>query len=158
MTIRLALSLCGLMLAASLALKLTSDMDRAMAAASVRPGEAAALLERHGFQVSEGNPDSDLIWVSGIARGCRVLIASVSPRGWHRSVVTQVAAGNQLFYAFGGKLYPEQPIVWTRAHYYWSKLCHYLRLSVPRRPVLAVVASPICETVPLDDLAKLSGR
>jgi hypothetical protein len=158
-SVRLALSSgFGLVLATSLFLKLPGYMDRAGAAVSARPSGAVALLERHGFQVSEDPPGSDPIWVSGRAGACQVRVAAVAPEGWHRSLVAQMAAGNQLVYMFGGELYSEQPIVRTWAHHYWSRLAGSLGLSASTRPVVAVVATPACENLPLQELAKLSER
>lgn len=157
MTYRLGLSaVFGLILVMSLFLKLPGYMDRATAPDNLPLINIAAFLERRGFHVSEDRSDSEPIWLSGAVGACRVLIARVSPEGWHRSLVTRVAAGSQLFYTFGGEVYPGHPIMWTRAYHYWGKLNGYLGLNVSVPPVLAVVASPACETTPLRELARLS--
>jgi hypothetical protein len=142
-----------LVLLVSLLLKLPGYMDRAAAPANLPPIGVLAFLERHGFQVSEDSSTGELTWLSGTMGACRVLIARVAPDGWHRSLVMQIAAGNQLFYTFGGEVYSEQPVMWTRTYHYWGKLNGYVGLSVPIRPTLAVVASPNCETEPLHKLA-----
>ncbi|MBF9233912.1 hypothetical protein [Microvirga alba] len=147
-----------IVLAVSLALKLPGNTDIAVAKESAVPREIAALLEHQGFQVSQDNPDNDLTWVAGNADACYVLVAPVAPQGWHQALVAQVAAGNLLFYFFEGQTYAEQPTMRTRGHYYWRKLNRYLGLSAPDRPVLAAVATPTCENLPLRELAMLTEK
>ncbi|NIX75683.1 hypothetical protein [Microvirga terricola] len=151
--------LFGLALIASLALKLPGNVDIAVAEPNVVPRDVASLLEQRGFQVRQNTSDYDLLWVEGnIGEECRVLIAPIAPQGWHQALVTGMAEGNQLFYFFEGQMYSEQPILRTRAHYYWRKLNRYLGLSAPDRPVLAAIATPNCESLPLNDLAMLTDR
>jgi hypothetical protein len=131
--------------------------------ASVIPRDIATVLERHDFQVKVSQeqimqeaPDEPA-WVYGAAGACQVRIAEVAPQGWHRFLVSGLAAGNQLFYTFDGETYSEQPIIRTRTYAYWRKLNRYLGLSTPNRPVLALIAAPACQNMPLRELALLSG-
>jgi hypothetical protein len=164
MTFRPALSIVlGLFLVVSLSLKLPGLITAAVGEASVIPRDIATVLERHEFQVKVSQeqvvqeaPD-ELAWVYGAAGACQVRIAEVALQGWHRSLVSQLATGNQLFYMFGGETYSEQPIMRTRTYAYWRKLNRYLGLSTPNRPVLALIAMPACQNVPLRELAVLSG-
>ncbi|MEZ0171227.1 hypothetical protein [Microvirga sp. TS319] len=126
--------------------------------------DIATVLKRHDFeaevsqeQVRQEASRSELAWVYGAAGACQVRIAEVSPEGWHRSLVSQLAAGNQLFYTFGGETYSEQPIMRTRTYAYWRKLRRYFGLSTPHRPVLALIAAAGCQNVPLRELAGLAG-
>jgi hypothetical protein len=151
-------------LVVSLSLKLPGLITVAVGEASVIPRDIATVLERHAFQVkvsqeqvTQEAPGIELAWVSGAAGACQVRIAEVAPQGWHRSLFSQLAAGNQLFYTFGGETYSEQPIIRTRTYAYWRKLNRYLGLSTPNRPVLALIAAPACQNVPLRELALLSG-
>jgi hypothetical protein len=150
--------LFGLALIASLALKLPGSVDIAVAEPSAVPSEIESLLARRGFQVRRDHSDYDLLWVKGNIGECHVLIAPIAPQGWHQALVTGMAEGNQLFYFFEGQMYAEQPILRTRAHYYWRKLNRYLSLNVPDRPVLAAIATPTCASLPLSDLAVLTDR
>ncbi|MGO4706474.1 hypothetical protein AB4072_11960 [Microvirga sp. 2MCAF38] len=157
MTFRLGLSaVFGLALAASVALKVPGVADIAAVTESTIPDKIATVLRQDGFQVRQDVPDYDLSWVSGVSGSCNVLVAPVAPQGWHRSLITQVAKGNPILYIVNGQTYAEQPILRTRAQYYWSKLNRYLGLSAPGRPVIAVIAPTACERLPLDGLAALS--
>jgi len=158
---RPALSIaCGFTLALSLFFKLPGLMGLAAATPGAIPQEIAALLERRGFQVRQDTDSSDrnLIWISGRAGACDVLIATVALQGWHRSLMAQRAVDHRLFYTFNGNIYAEQPIVRTRAHHYWVKLNRYLGLEAQTHPLLAVIAAPTCTSVPLEELAALSGH
>ncbi len=135
-----------------------------MREASVIPRDIATVLERHDFQVKVSQEqvrqeaeESELAWVYGAEGLCQVRIAEVSPQGWHRFLVSQLAAGHQLFYTFGGEMYSEQPVIRTRTYAYWRKLNRYFGLSTPNRPVLALIAASACQNVPLRELAILSG-
>jgi hypothetical protein len=150
-------------LVVSLSLKLPGLITVAVGEASVIPRDIATVLERHAFQVeisqeqvTQEAPD-EVASVYGAAGACQVRIAEVSPHGWHRSLVSQLAVGNQLFYTFGGETYSEQPIMRTRTYAYWRRLNRYLGLSTPNRPVLTIIATPACQNLPLRELAGLSG-
>ncbi|WP_112662157.1 hypothetical protein [Microvirga flavescens] len=159
MIYRLVLSaILGIALVVSLSLKFPGIADIAVATAGTTPRDIATLLERHDFEVRQDAPDTDLRWVSGRAGTCSVLIAPVAPQGWHRSLIAKLAGDKRVFYVFEGQIYAEQPILRTRAHYYWSKFNRYLGLSPVTRPVIAVIATPGCENVPVDELAALSAR
>ena len=157
MTLRPALSgLAVLVLAVSLSLKLLITAEDVLTSkSSLNPSETAAVLERDGYEVTGSNTDNDLISVRAVAGRCSIMVAEAAPLGWHRSIIAQLAAGHQLFYIFGGRIYPEQPLVLTSLHHYWNRLRRYVGLTGVNRPVLAVVASPACENVPLQQLAEL---
>jgi len=148
----------------SLSLKLPGIINAAVGETSVIPRDIAMVLERHDFQVKVSQeqvrqeaPDEELAWVYGTAGACQVQIAEVAPQGWHRALVSRLAADNHLFYTFGGETYSEQPVMWTRTYAFWRKLNRYLGLSTPNRPVLALIAAPACQDVPVRELAMLSG-
>jgi hypothetical protein len=131
--------------------------------ASVIPRDIAMVLQRHDFQVEvdqeqvQRQEAIELAWVYGAAGACQVGIVEVSPQGWHRSLISRLAAGKRLFYMFGGETYFEQPVMRTQTYAYWRKLNRYLGLRTPNRPVLALIAGPACQNVPLRELAVLSG-
>ena len=125
--------------------------------------EIAAFLERHGFQVSEGSEKSYLSVMAAMQGDCRLLVAVVSPEGWHRDLIGQLASPNdQLFFVFRGTTYPDQPRWLTQADHYWS---YYILDRLHRfngrmrsvRPVLGVSASPGCDIkhIPWSEVAEL---
>ncbi|MXQ13749.1 hypothetical protein [Microvirga makkahensis] len=150
----------GLVLAVSLAFKLPGLMllTSPMAPAPGFSGEAARLLEQHGFEVQQVSPGENLAGISGTAGACSVRINDVMPQGWQQSLVAGIAGDHHLVYLFNGKKYSEQPLLHTRADYYWSKLNRYAGRNVPTRPVMAVIFTPACDDLPLRELADLSGR
>ena len=156
MTYRPAFSLIfAIALVASLALKLPGIATQSTTSDVGVPTEVARVLEQRNFQVSRLAPDDDLAAISGISGTCRVTIASVSPQGWHRSLIAQMAAGGQLSYLFDGGIYAEQPVFKTKLSYYWTRLNRYFGRTVRPHPVLAVIAGPACVSVPLQPLAAL---
>jgi hypothetical protein len=152
----------GLVLAASLFLKFSSlahpTPSPTVEAAPVFPGRIANLLEQQSFLVSHEFPEDDLPWVVGTARDCQVRVTEVAPQGWQQGLLTALARDQQLTYLFDGKRYLEQPIMRTRADYYWTRLNRYLGRKAPLHPVLAVISTSACENLPLRELVDLSGR
>jgi hypothetical protein len=69
-----------------------------------------------------------------------------------------MAINGNLKYAFAGRLYSEQPVARTRTYYYWRRLRRYIGLEPADRPVLAIVSTPACGHLPLQDLAALTER
>jgi exosortase/archaeosortase family protein len=161
LTIRPSLSIgVGMVLAVTVFLKVPGLTALAFTApeATVFPGEVTDLLQQRGFAVRQIIPVDDLAWVYGTAEGCQVQVTEVAPQGWQRSLLTRVAGERRLVFLFGGEAYSEQPVLKTRADYYWGKLNRYLGRRVPRLPVLAVISISGCEQLPLRELADLSGR
>jgi hypothetical protein len=152
----------GLALAASLFFKVsglahptpTASVDTA----PVFPTEVTTLLEQQGFHVSLLTPKDDLPWVVGTAGDCQVRVTEVAPQGWQQGLLTALAQDQNLVYLFGGASYPEQPMMRTRADFYWTRLNRYLGRNTPLHPVLAVISTSACENRPLHELADLSGR
>ncbi|MBD2750183.1 hypothetical protein IC232_26305 [Microvirga sp. BT688] len=150
----------GLVLAVTLSLKLPGLMllTSPMAPAPGFSGEAARLLEQHGLEVDQVSPGENLAGISGATGACRVRINDVMPQGWQQSLVAGIAGDHHLVYLFNGRNYSEQPLLRTRADYYWSRLNRYLGRNVPTRPVIVVIFTPACNGLPLRELTELSGR
>jgi hypothetical protein len=152
----------GLALAASLFLKVSGlshpTPTAALDTALVFPGEVTTLLEQQGFHVSLLTPKDDLPWVVGTAGDCQVRVTEVAPQGWQQGLLTALARNQHLVFLFDGAGYPEQPMMRTRADFYWTRLNRYLGREAPSRPVLAVLSSSACENLPLRELADLSGK
>ncbi|MBM1175470.1 hypothetical protein [Microvirga arabica] len=146
----------GLVLVISLSLKVVTLTRVVGPKPTVAWSELALLLEQQGFQTSyRPATHNDLTWVSGAAGACRVQVTEVDPQGWNQSLVAQVAKDNQLFYLFSGEIFSEQPTVRTRLIYYWNKLNRYVGINLRHYPVLAFVATPACQDLPLRELASL---
>ncbi|ANY78235.1 hypothetical protein BB934_08310 [Microvirga ossetica] len=150
----------SLLLAATVFLKLPglTLLTPAAPEVPVFPGGVTELLEQRGFEVRRITPAEDLAWVYGTAEGCQVRVTEVAPQGWQRSLLAQLAGEQRLVFLFGGETYSEQPVLKTRADFYWGKLNRYFGRSVPGRPVLAAIVTSACENPPLHELADLSSR
>jgi hypothetical protein len=139
-------ALLVLLLAVSLSLKVPGSLSReAMSSRDVTDG-LAAILKGNGFEVGLGASDEDLFLVSATKGECRLLVALLSPHGWHRHVIRQLAQdGSQLVFHYDGMSYDEQPMLLTRFHDYRDRLLRFAGGSPPARPVLGIVGSPGCE-------------
>ena len=142
---RLTLSVAlGLLLAASLVLKVYGHGGSGRAA--VDPGEEdiVALLHKNGFETEREPPDRDPVWVHGVRNDCRIDIADISPQGWHRSVVEWHATGKTLEYSVMGTLHDRQPIVRPMIVHYLGRLQRYLGIDAPGVKARAIVVEPGC--------------
>jgi hypothetical protein len=137
-------ALLALLLILSLSLKVPGSMSLQTDSRNVAD-RVAAFLKRHGFQAAENASDEDLFSLSAVAGECRLLVALLSPQGWHRDVIRKLAPpGDQLLFVFDGMTYPTQPVLLTRVHDYWSRFLRYAGGRPPLRPVLGIVGSPGC--------------
>jgi hypothetical protein len=109
------------------------------------------LLEDEGF-VSDrylGDHDPPLLPVH--KPGCSMLIASVSPLGWHRDVLSRIVRPHErLFFVYRGEVFGEQPVWRTSARYHWDRVLSYAGLAGPDEPVLGVIAGRSCGYGPVD--------
>jgi hypothetical protein len=157
-------ALLALLLILSLSLKvpgsisLQTDTDAARNVAD----RVADFLKRHEFQAVEKNTsDEDLFLLSAVAGECHMLVALLSPLGWHRDVIRKlVSPGDQLLFVFDGMIYPTQPVLRTRFDDYWRRFLRYAGGSPPLRPVLGIVGSPGCALAEMrwSELASLSEK
>ena len=128
---------------------------------SVRPGDPAELaqreraaqlrtaefLTRQHFLVTvadsmpEGQPS-----IRASAGACRLLIAKSPATGWDRDVLRRHAADNdRIFVVFRGRVYDEQPTFLTVPDYLWARFRRELGLGGAASPVLAIIATAICD-------------
>jgi len=125
-------------------------IQRAIGRFFVRHYFTVALAE----QIANGEPS-----VRAAAGLCRILVTRSNPVGWDRELIRRYAtAGDQVFVAFRGKVYSEQPTWRTAFDALWTRLKRELGLRSPVSPVLAVVASDICDAtkLPWEELATVS--
>jgi hypothetical protein len=86
---------------------------------------------------------------------CRMLVMETSPDGWQRDLIRDRAqATDRVFFIFRGKVYPDQPTWLTAAAGLWSRQLQRLGLRQYVTPVVAVIASDLCnaEGLPWDEL------
>ncbi|BCH30089.1 hypothetical protein MesoLjLc_20190 [Mesorhizobium sp. L-8-10] len=156
---RLALSVAlGLLLAASLAIKVYGRAALAGSADDVGDQDIVALLQKHGFQTWRAATDTDPVWVHGTRNGCQIDIAGVSPQGWHRAIVDWHAAGKRLQYSAMGELRDQQPMLKPMMVHYLARLQRYAGIGAPEVKIRAIVITPGCpaDVVPPAELAALS--
>lgn len=90
---------------------------------------------------------------------CHLQIASLRPDGSDRDLFRHLITGtDRLFVVFRGRVYTQQPILWTVLNDIWSKHLHELGLIKHVTPVIAVVANSSCdlEQLPWDELRDVS--
>jgi hypothetical protein len=118
--------------------------------------KAAGFLRRHQFNVIGSEELTGEMPVVHAATGtCRLLIAIVSPRGWHRDMLNNLAKpSDRTFFVFAGRAYSEQPKFWTILDFLWAKFLSQLGLKVYATPVFAVIATTTCnaERLPWNEL------
>lgn len=156
---RLTLSVAlGLLLAASLAIKVYGRAAPSGGQDSVGDQDIVALLQKHGFETQSAAADADPPWVHGVRDGCQIDIAGVSPQGWHRAIVAWYAAGKQLRYSALGELHDKQPILMPMVMHYLARLQRYVGIGAPDVKIRAVVITPGCpaDVVSSEELAGLS--
>jgi hypothetical protein len=128
---------------------------------SVRPGDPAELaqndkaaqlriaefLTRQHFSVAvadsvpEGQPS-----IRASAGACRLLVAKSPATGWDRDVLRRHATGDdRMFVVFRGKIYDQQPTFLTVSDYLWARFRRELGLGGAASPVLAIIATAICD-------------
>ena len=102
-------------------------------------------------QVEEGQP-----MVRASAGACHLLVAKSPAMGWDRDLVRRFeTADNLVFSVFRGRIYAEQPTWRTVPDYLWARFRRELGIEASAEPILAVVATKICdaEKLPWSELA-----
>lgn len=156
---RLTLNLAfGVLLAVSIMFKVSGGVAGSVDAMYPDDRAITALLVKEGFRTHNAAPNTDPLWIFGVRGNCRVQIASVSPQGWHRSVVEWQAAGQTLLYSSSGALHHRQPILGPLMVHYLNRLKRYMGFDAPAVPVRAIIIAPECpaDAISPDELAALS--
>ena len=137
----------------TLAWKLTAAPDPS----SELTEKLAEFLVDHQFGVvvlDERNNTMPLV-IRATTGTCRMLVMEISPDGWQRDLIRDRAqATDRVFFIFRGKVYPDQPTWLTAAAGLWSRQLQRLGLRQYVTPVVAVIASELCnvEGLPWDEL------
>lgn len=107
---------------------------------------AGSFLESHGFKLDKSPADRDFFLLSGATGDCQVLVAAVSPQGWHTDIVRKlVPSRSNLLFIYRGQAYSEQPVLITAFNDYIFRFFRMLGAHPRMSPILAVVASPECK-------------
>jgi hypothetical protein len=143
----LGVLILALALAGGAALKIASKVYIDSVEVDLR-NPIALFLQRHGYSVARVAMDKDpsKVVVAG-SRGlsCQLQVIEAQARGYNQTSIRQMAGPTDDFFViFQGAVYDAQPILQTRAYYYWDRLRREMGIAVPPRPVLAVIASAPC--------------
>lgn len=105
----------------------------------------STFLARNGFETERRASDEGLFLLSATASECRLLVAVLSPEGWHRDVIRKLTpSDSQLIFVYNGMIYADQPVMLTRLNVYWARLVRAVGGHPPSYPVLGIVGSPKC--------------
>ena len=130
-----------------------SELARDEKAAQLRVAE---FLIRQRFLVNiaprmeEGQPS-----IHASAGACRLLIVKSPAIGWDRDLISRMATeGDRVFAVFRGRVYPRQPTWLTVTDYLLARFWRELGFEAHGAPILAVVATSICdaERLPWNEL------
>ena len=123
-------------------------------------GRLVEFFERHHFDVVVSDKIVNYMpIIEANAASCQLRIARLTPDGSNRILIQSLAAGtDRLFVVFRGRVYTQQPILWTVVNYFWSRFLRELGLIRHITPVIAVAANSSCnaERLPWDELRGVS--
>jgi len=137
--------LLGFLLLASLAIKVPGSLSENEPAGDDIPGRVTEFLRSHGFVSEPHVADVDMFSMSARAGECRLLVAILSPQGWHRDIVKKLApAGSEVFFFYAGKVYEDQPVMLTRFDDYRTRFLRYAGSASVQQPVLGIAETPAC--------------
>lgn len=89
------------------------------------------------------------------ADSCQLQVTTLAPDGSNRDLVQDLFKGtDRSFVVFHGRVYTQQPVLWTAIDNIWSTCLRSLGLISHVAPVIAVAANASCdaERLPWDDL------
>ena len=117
-------------------------------------------FERHHFDVVVSDKIVNYMpIIEANTASCQLRIARLTPDGSNRVLIQSLAAGtDRLFVVFRGRVYTQQPILWTVVNYFWSRFLRELGWIRHITPVIAVAANSSCnaERLPWDELRGVS--
>jgi hypothetical protein len=104
-------------------------------------------LERHGFNVVVTEQSvNHMPLIQANTASCRLQVARLTPDGSNTDLIRSFATdADHLFVVFRGRVYPQQPILWTVLNYVGSRFLRELGLIRHITPVIAVAASASCD-------------
>lgn len=123
-----------------------------------KPLPLAGFLEQQGFAVGALQNNTEPAMLPATRADCSLRITEISPFGWHRHVLKQLAGPNEAaLFVYRGDLSDSQPLWRTVFDHNWHRLKAYLGVNSPRRPVLGILAARACSlgALPWGELAEL---
>jgi hypothetical protein len=145
MSRRNASLLLGFLLLASLAIKIPGSMSGKEVAVDNFPRRVTEFLRRSGFTTEPHVSDVDMFSIAAHSGECRILVAVLSPQGWHRDIIKKLAPdGSEVFFFYDGKVYDDQPVTRTRFDDYWTRFLRYAGTDSQQPPILGIAQSPEC--------------
>jgi hypothetical protein len=112
-------------------------------------------FERNRFDVAVSDETVNYMPIIRATRdSCHLQVARLTPDGSNRDLIRHLTAIDRSFIVFRGKVYTQQPILWTVLAYLWSRFLRELGLIGQITPVLAVAANSSCvaEQLPWGEL------
>ena len=117
-------------------------------------------LKRNHFEVSPIEQIvNDVSMIRAQTASCSLKIVQLAPNGSNRDLFRSLAgAADRAFVVFRGKVYAQQPILWTVLDDFWVRHLRELGLTTHTIPLIAVAANSSCEAeqIPWDELRKAS--
>jgi hypothetical protein len=113
-----------------------------------------SFLNRNHFVVTNQVVDGISI-IEAVADSCHLQIADLHPDGSNQALTRRIFTDTDSFLVvFRGRLYAQQPIIWTMINNIWSRSLYELGLTDRVPPVIAVAANASCdaERLPWDEL------
>jgi hypothetical protein len=117
-------------------------------------------LERNGFNVVVTEQSVNYMpLIQANTASCRLQIARLTPDGSNRDLIRSFATDtDRLFVVFRGRVYPQQPILWTVLNYLGSRFLREVGFIRHITPAIAVAANSSCdaERLPWEELRGVS--
>ena len=109
-------------------------------------GELVDFFERNHFSVVVADEIVNYMPIIRATKAsCHLQIARLTPDGSNRDLIQHLAAGtDRSFIVFRGKVYTQQPILWTVLNYLWSRFLRELGMIRHITPVIAVAVNSSC--------------
>jgi hypothetical protein len=137
--------LLGLLLVLALGLKIPGSLSGTATAYGSVVDTTVEFLKRNGFDTDQHISDVDMFSISAKTGECRVLVAILSPHGWHREVVKKIAPqGSEVQFLYNGEIYDDQPVLRTRFDDYWYRFLRQAGGTSVQQPVFGIAETSEC--------------
>ena len=126
--------------------KLIVRPDRRVPNEDVQQKVMEFLVRQHFTVASSDQPSEGRPMIRAGAGTCRMLVANSNPMAWDRDIIRRnETVADRVFVVFRGRTYEDQPTWLTVPYFLWSRVRRELGLGAHTAPLLAVIASPICD-------------
>jgi hypothetical protein len=150
MSRRTASFLVGLLLVVSLAIKAPGSLTAREIPNVNIAAHVIDFLKSNGFETEPLDSDLDMFSIAAHSGSCHILVAMLSPQGWHREVIKKLAPqDSNVFFFYNGKVYDDQPVLQTRFDDYWTRLVRSAGGNASQSPLFGIAQSPKCQNRPL---------